>query len=58
MTELAGAMGSAALQALWGVMPQNPEQQPFSIDGCHALKSSGPQVAKFFPRWWRPAEKL
>ena len=26
-----------------------------SIDGCHALDSSGPQVAKFFPRWHRPA---
>jgi hypothetical protein len=25
-----------------------------SIDGCHALKASGPQVARFFPRWYRP----
>jgi hypothetical protein len=24
------------------------------IDGCHALKSSGPQVARFFPRWYQP----
>lgn len=55
MNELAGAMGSAALQAMWNDLTQNPDEQPFSIDGCHALKSSGPQVARFFPRWYRPA---
>ena len=54
MNELAGAMGSAALQALWSELTQDPDEKPFSIDGCHALKSSGPQVAKFFPRWFRP----
>lgn len=54
MNELATVMGSAVLQAMWEVLVADPEQQPFSIDGCHALKSSGPQVAKFFPRWYRP----
>ena len=54
MNELAGVMGSAALQAMWEVMTQNPEEKPFSIDGCHALKSSSPQVAQFFPRWYKP----
>ena len=53
MNELAGVMGSAVLQALWGEMTENPDEKPFSIDGCHALKASGPQVAKFFPRWHR-----
>lgn len=55
INELAGAMGSAALQAMWNDLTQNADEQPFSIDGCYALKSSGPQVAKFFPRWYRPA---
>ncbi|HEU5294249.1 MAG TPA: DUF2889 domain-containing protein [Burkholderiaceae bacterium] len=54
INELAGVMGSAVLQALWDDMIQNPDERPFSIDGCHALKSSGPQVAKFYPRWYRP----
>lgn len=54
MNELAGVMGSAILQAMWQVLSANSEQKPFSIDGCHALVSSGPQVAKFFPRWYRP----
>ncbi len=53
INELAGAMGSAALQALWTEMTLNAQTKPFSIDGCHALKASGPQVAKFFPRWFR-----
>jgi hypothetical protein len=56
INELAGAMGSAAMQALWGVMTHNADDKPFSIDGCHALKSSGPQVARFFPRWYRRPE--
>lgn len=54
MNELAGAMGSAALQAMWEVLVQDADEKPFSIDGCHALKSSGPQVATYFPRWFRP----
>ncbi len=55
MNELAGAMGSAAMQAMWDDLTQDPEQKPFSIDGCHALKASSPQVAAFFPRWYKPA---
>jgi hypothetical protein len=54
LNELAGVMGSAAMQALWGVMTSHPDAKPMSIDGCHALESSGPQVARFFPRWYRP----
>jgi hypothetical protein len=54
MNELAGVMGSAALQAMWEDLTRDAQDKPFSIDGCHALKSSGPQVARFFPRWYRP----
>ncbi|MDT7838867.1 DUF2889 domain-containing protein [Aquabacterium sp. OR-4] len=54
VNELAGAMGSAILQALWHELAQAPDEKPFSIDGCHALAASGAQVARFFPRWHRP----
>jgi hypothetical protein len=54
MNELAGAMGSAVLRALWRELTQNPDENPFSMDGCHALKSSGLEVAQFFLRWHRP----
>ena len=57
LNELANVMGSAAVQALWeDLMPMGADDRPPpSIDGCHALVSSGPQVAKFFPRWFKPA---
>jgi hypothetical protein len=55
LNELATVMGSAVLQAMWDDLRGPEDQQPFSIDGCHALKSSGPQVATYFPRWYRPA---
>jgi hypothetical protein len=55
LNELAGVMGSAMMQAMWEVLvKQDSERRPFSIDGCHALKASGPQVARFFPRWYQP----
>lgn len=56
INELATVMGSAVLQALWETLSSDPDRKPFSIDGCHALTSDGPQVATFFPRWYRPAE--
>lgn len=56
INELAGAMGAAAMQALWSEMTLDSETPPLSIDGCHALKASGPQVAKFFPRWYRASQ--
>lgn len=61
LNELAGAMGTAVLHAL-GMVPArstdrgNDSAKPFGIDGCHALKSDGPQVAKFFPNWHRLSE--
>ena len=57
MNELANAMGSAAMQALWEVMQLGGATQPVGIDGCHALAASGPQVARFFPQWYRPAAR-
>jgi len=54
VNELAGVMGSATLQALWRELTAGADEKPFAIDGCHALKASGPQVARFFPRWFRP----
>jgi hypothetical protein len=29
------------------------DQPPFQIDRCHALRSDGPAVATFYPRWVR-----
>lgn len=56
LNELAGAMGTAAVQAMWADLAVDPEAQPGHIDGCHALKSDGPQVATYFPKWYRRLE--
>ena len=53
MTELMLSMGTAVIQTLAGEVPLAPDEKPFSLDGCHALDTSGPLVATFHPRWYR-----
>jgi hypothetical protein len=54
LTELLLTMGTGVIQALTGERPQAEDVKPFSLDGCHALDTSGPIVAQFYPRWYRP----
>jgi hypothetical protein len=56
LTELAQVLPTAAIQAFADeVIParedSNATQRPFEIDRCHALRSDGPAVAKYYPRW-------
>lgn len=30
---------------------QKNGEKPFHLDGCHALRTDGPVVAKFYPKW-------
>lgn len=30
---------------------QQNSEKPFHLDGCHALRTDGPAVAKFYPKW-------
>ena len=57
ITELIGSVATTAFQTLAGQGAQSPDQRPFQIDGCHALKSDAPAVAKFYPRWYTGADK-
>ena len=65
ITELAGVLPTAAIQAFAGevIKTQDASQpahdeaaqrKPFQLDRCHALRSDGPAVAQFYPRWYRP----
>jgi hypothetical protein len=64
LTELAAVLPTAAIQAFAGeAIPRPPrhakaqtERKPFQLDRCHALVTTGPAVAKFYPRWFRSAE--
>jgi hypothetical protein len=68
VTELAGVLPTAAIQAFAGEVyqtrdaaqqpsgePAAAERKPFQLDRCHALRTDGPAVAQFYPRWYRAA---
>jgi len=56
LTELALALATGAFQTMAGQRVQDPERKPFQIDRCHALASSAPAVARYYPRWYQGAE--
>ena len=58
LTELAQILPTAAIQAMAGKGEQSYQSdgakddvKPFQIDRCHALRSDGEVVAKFYARW-------
>ncbi|MEO6920283.1 MAG: DUF2889 domain-containing protein [Collimonas sp.] len=56
LTELAQILPTAALQAFGGEIDRNadPEagqKKPPQLDRCHALRSEGAVVAKYYPKW-------
>jgi hypothetical protein len=67
ITELAGVLPTAAIQAFAGEVYQPRDAahepasadhaatdvKPFQLDRCHALRTDGPAVARFYPRWHR-----
>jgi hypothetical protein len=59
VTELAIVLPTAAVQAFAGEVfkPHDAthagDKKPWQLDRCHALKSDGPAVAEFYPRWHR-----
>jgi Protein of unknown function (DUF2889) len=54
LSELAGVLPTAAVQALAGIRRGEPDEvQPFQLDRCHALVTSGESVRRFYPRWFR-----
>lgn len=58
ITELSQVLPTAVVQAFAGEVidtrGDNPQgERPFPIDRCHALRSDGPAVQTFYPRWYR-----
>jgi len=62
LTELAQSLPTAAVQAFAGDERRQQEmerqanghgQRPFQIDRCHALRSDGPAVQRYYPAWFR-----
>lgn len=59
LTELAQVLPTAAIQAFAGDVidtrdgdrADDQQHKPFQLDRCHALRTDGPAVARFYPRW-------
>jgi hypothetical protein len=59
LTELAQVLPTAAIQAFANDVFQSRAagrddasgERPFELDRCHALRSDGPAVARYYPRW-------
>jgi hypothetical protein len=61
ITELAGVLPTVAIQAFAGEVVKidpNSESMPMQLDRCRALALDGPVVARLYPRWSRPQEKV
>ncbi|HSY28211.1 MAG TPA: DUF2889 domain-containing protein [Burkholderiaceae bacterium] len=62
ITELALVLPTVAIQAFAGEVfdphegsnISGEERKPFQLDRCHALRSDGAAVAKYYPRWADP----
>jgi hypothetical protein len=70
LSELSQFLPTAAIQAFAGepdvsrslraamsdpAAPPPPEDRHFQIDRCYALRSDGPAVQLYFPKWFKPA---
>lgn len=59
LTELAAVLPTATIQAFAGEVLDTRDgahdleqsQKPFQLDRCHALRSDGEAVVKYYPRW-------
>jgi hypothetical protein len=62
INELAMILPDAAMQVLPFEKRRNLEQsddekKPFELDSCHALRTDGPVVARYYPSWARKPNK-
>jgi hypothetical protein len=60
ISELAQILPTAVVQAMAGEVIDtrgdgSSAEPPFQIDRCHALRSDGPAVEAYYPRWFKPA---
>ena len=58
VTELAAALATGAFQTAAGQRLLGPDTKPPQLDRCHALQSTGPAVARYYPRWYRGTEPI
>ena len=58
LTRLLQEMAVVAIQTIWPLRASaegGGDRRPGHIDGCHALRSDGPIVEEYYPRWHQRA---
>lgn len=66
LTEMTQVLPTAVVQAFAGVVistqqagdtapPPATETKPFQLDHCHALRTDGPAVKVYYPKWYKSA---
>lgn len=59
LTELLAYLPTAALQTFAGLQREDAgERKPFQLDRCHALRSDGAAVQRYYPKWHRDPATL
>jgi hypothetical protein len=58
VTELAASLATAAFQTMAGQRVQDPDAKPFQLGRCHALAETSPAVGRYYPKWYKGAEKV
>jgi hypothetical protein len=58
LSELAGALATAAFQTFAGQGLMPADRKPPQVDRCHALDAHGGIVARFHPKWYRGSHPL
>jgi len=53
LTELIGAVATAAFQTMSEELNASSTERPFQLDGCYALKTDGAIVKAFHPKWFK-----
>lgn len=53
ITELIGSLATTAFQTLAGQGVMKQDTKPYQLDRCHALRTDGPAVARYYPVWYR-----
>ena len=64
LSELAQLLPTAAVQAMAGTEPARRVQeaaeragrQPFQLDKCHAMRTDGEAVRRYYPKWYASTE--
>jgi hypothetical protein len=54
LTELIGAVATAAFQTMSEELNASATERPFQLDGCYALRTDGAIVKEFHPKWFKP----